>query len=231
MCAACAWPWTLQKRGTEPAPHTGGTASHGGGRERAHTPPGPREPLDGGRLRTKRAQRSGPSPRAGPRNLPRRGAIQTRTWNHSSPSGSGWQGQCSGRGSRRGPEAERAGCIQETGRREGRPEGGVRGKSECGASRLARHGVPGHEGPRVQGQTAVTLSWRQRQPHGCLCGWKGSHQGAVPGEERRVTVAEARLLLRSASGPRTAHTSWSLGPRPVICSQPLPPHAAPLSSP
>ena len=37
-------------------------------------PPGSREPLDSGRVRTKRAQHSGPSPREGPQNLPRRGA-------------------------------------------------------------------------------------------------------------------------------------------------------------
>ena len=111
-------------------------------------------------------------------------------------------------------------------RGEGRPEAGVHGKSECGASRLARHRAPGHEGPRVQGRRAVTLCWRQRQPHGCWCGWRGSHEGAVPGEGRCIAVAEACPLLRSALGPRTAHTSRSLGPQPVRCSSP----PAPLSS-
>lgn len=111
-------------------------------------------------------------------------------------------------------------------RGEGRPEGGVHGKSECGASRVARHRAPGHEGPRVQGRRAVTLCWRHRQPHGCWCGWRGSHEGAVPGKGRCIAVAEAYPLLRSASGPRTAHTSRSLGPQPVGRSSP----PAPLSS-
>ena len=137
-------------------------------------PPGPRKPLDGGRVRTKRAQRSGPSPREGPQNLPGRGAPRP---------GPGITVHRVEAGGRDGVQAEgveeaqrrRAGCIQETGRRERWPEGGVCGESECRGSRLARHGPPGHEGPRVQGQTAVTLCWRQWQPHGCLCGWKRSH--------------------------------------------------------
>lgn len=125
------------------------------------------------------------------------------------------------------PRGGESGCVQGTGRREGRPEGGVRGESECRASRLARHGAPGHEGPRVQGQTAVTLSWRQRQPHGCLRGWKGSHQGAVPGRRDASRWQEPACfsdLLRGL-GPLTPLGAWV----PIlsnVCS-PHPPRPSP----
>ena len=81
-------------------------------------------------------------------------------------------------------------------------------------------------GARAQGRRAVTLCWRQSQPHGCWRGWRGSHEGAGPGEGTCIAVAEARPLLRSASGPRTTHTSQSLGPQPVRRSS----TPAPLSS-
>lgn len=76
------------------------------GAGRGHTPPRAKEAAG----RWARENKEGAALRA----LPKRGApeppwtrcTQARTWNHSSPSGSGWQGRCSGRGSRRGPEAE-----------------------------------------------------------------------------------------------------------------------------
>ena len=231
MCAGRAWPWTLQKRGTDAGPHAGSTTSHGGGREGARTPP--RAKGDTGRWARENQQGAALRP------LPKRGApgppqTQCRPDRDLKSQFTKWK-RVAGvvfRQREKRPRAERAGCIQETGCGEGQPEGGVHGESECGASRLARHGAPGHKGPgfkvgaRVQGRRAVTLCWRQSQPHGCWRGWRGSHEGAGPGEGRRIAVAEARPLLRSASGPRTTHTSQSLGPQPVRRSSP----PAPLSS-
>ena len=195
-------------------------------------PPGSREPLDSGRVRTKRAQHSGPSPREGPQNLPRRGAPRPGPGItvHRVEAG----GREGGRGSREA-QRQRVGCIQETGRREGWPEGGVCGESECGgvgggkASKARGSGPRGASGSRSDSCNAVleteaasrVFVWLEALPSGSCARGGETHRGgrSPPASQIRFGASNRSHLLEP--GSPACHMFTTPPPLPP-CPSPAP---------